>query len=603
MALITSARIRILLLSTLILPALMASPPLRGEDPRIVRALACMDSMQYDDAISQFELALQAHPKERGLRVKQAFAYFRLKKFKEAADALNREHELFPDDLNPLILLSFIQHASGQPDDALVTARTSQAKLDKILNSSSVKKLNAALRDLFPNAGLPAYLLGLEASKRQDSQAARSWFIRAQGLSYDATDCWLQSIYAEMEAGHWQEALKLCGTKGDISSAAGKIEVISAVARKTAVPPRKEIILKDFPSDVFMLKAIILNKLGRQEESRVSLEEAVAAEPFRPEPLKNLAIDDMRRSNFEKAAGMLTRVVKLSPLDFHARFLLEQAQSGRRIVNGLSESIFFREFTKARGPRFIYVLEGQPNDVAVAANGIALQYIQRGLLVDAANHLRTFIEIYTGSPTIYYNLGQLSNTLSRFAEALACGAKTVALKNDSAEGHDLMGNVYFKIEDYENAARSYEKALALNTRDPLSFYNLACAYHKLGDDMRAEKNWLEAIRQEDAAAAAPLQGDAATLEHSLTVKVEPVSALSCQYLGLLYAGQGKTGQAIEYFEKAIAYNPNALVPYMELGRLYNERNERDKAGEYFKKYLELGGDKSKITTLLKKIGG
>lgn len=551
-----------------------------------------MDSMLYDEAISQFELALQAHPKERGLRVKQAFAYSRLKKYKEAVGVLDRERELFPDDLNPLILLSFIQHASGKPGDALMTARTVQAKLDKIVNSSNAKKLDARLRGLFPNAGLPAYLLGLEASKKQDSQAARSWFLRAQGLSYDATDCWLQSICAEIEAGHWPEALRLCGTKGDISPAEGE----------APVPPRDKIIVTDIPSDVFMLKAIILAQLGRQEESRLFLEEAVAAEPFRPETLKNMAIDDMRRSGFEKAVRLLMRVVKLSPLDLQARFLLEQARAGRRIVDGSSASVLSREFMKARGPRFGYVLEGQPNDVAAVANGYALQYIQLGLLVDAANQLRAFTEIYADSPTIYYNLGQLSNTLGRFAEALACGARTIALKNDSAEAHDLMGNVYFKIGDFQNAARSYEKALGLNTRDPLSFYNLACAYHELGDDMRAEKNWLEAIRQENAAAGAPLQADAAALKHSLTVKVEPVSAPSCQYLGLLYAGQRKTGQAIEYFEKAIAYNPNALVPYLELGRLYNERNERDKAGEYFKKYLELGGDKSKVTVLSKKSG-
>lgn len=81
-----------------------------------------------------------------------------------------------------------------------------------------------------------------------------------------------------------------------------------------------------------------------------------------------------------------------------------------------------------------------------------------------------------------------------------------------------------------------------------------------------------------------------------------MSAPSCQYLGLLYAGQGKAGQAIEYFEKAIAYNPNALVPYLELGRIYNERNEGDKAKEYFRKYLELGGDKSKVTALSKRSG-
>jgi len=579
MSFITSARLRVLLLPAAILSGFIAPPPLNGEDPRIARALACMDYMLYDEAISQFELALQTHPMERGLRVKQAFAYFRLSKYEEAVGVLNREHGLFPDDLNPLILLGFIQHASGHPDDALMTARAVQAKLDKIANMSNLKKVNASLRGLFPNAGLPAYLLGLEASKKRDSQAARSWFLRAQDLSYDARDCWLQSICAEMEAGHWPEALKLCGT-----------------------PPKSKIIVMDLPSDVFMLEAIILAQLGRREESRVSLEAAVAAEPFRTDLLKNLAIDDMRRTDFEKAARVLTRVVKLSPLDFQARFLLEQASARRHIVNGSSASAFSREFMKARGPRFLFVLEGRPNDVVAVANEYALKYIRLGLLGDAANQLRAFTEIYADSPTIYYNLGQLNNTLGRFAEALACGARTIALKNDSAEAHDLMGNVYFKIGDFENAVRSYEKALGLSTRDPLSYYNLACAYHELGDDMRAERNWLEAIRQENAAAGTLLQADTAALEHSLTVKVEPVSAPSCQYLGFLYSGQGKTGQAIEYFERTIVYNPNALVPYLELGRLYNERNERDKAGEYLKKYLELGGDKSKVTALLKKSG-
>jgi tetratricopeptide (TPR) repeat protein len=589
MSFVASVVARVLILSMAVLPAFPGPPSFAAEDRRMARALNCMDFMLYDEAISLFDQILEKNPAERGLRVKRAYACFRLNKYEEAVSALNREHELFPDDLKPLILLCFVQHAAGQFDNAGITARAVQAKLDKIQNMSNRKKVDAALRDLFPNAGLPAYLLGLEASRKRDSRTARSWFLRAQALGYDGTDCWLQAIDAEMEAGNWSEALKLCGTKGDISSAGQE-------------KGKPKSIVADMPADVLMLKAISLAQLGRQDEYRASLEEAVAAEPFRTDLLKNVAIDDMRRADFEKAARVLTKVLKLTPLDFQARFLLEQAQARRRLADVSAASAFSRDFMKARGPRLLYVLEGRPYDAAAAANGYALNFIQRGLLVDAARHLRAFTEIYANSPTIYYDLGQLDNTLGLFAEALACGAKAVELKNDYTEAYDLMGNVYFKVGDFENAVCSYESSLRLNSRDPLSFFNLACAFHELGADADAEKNWLEAVRLENAAPAAdaPSRVNPDALEHSLTIKVDPVSAPSCQYLGFLYAGQGKTRQAIEYFEKAIAFNPDGLVPYLEIGRIYLEQNERRLAEERFRTYLELGGDRRKVEALRKK---
>ena len=133
-----------------------------------------------------------------------------------------------------------------------------------------------------------------------------------------------------------------------------------------------------------------------------------------------------------------------------------------------------------------------------------------------------------------------------------------------------MGNVYFKVGDFENAVRSYESAVRLDTRDPLGFFNLACAFHELGDDANAEKNWLEALRLEKVAPAdgAPTMAAAGALDHSLTVKVEPVLAPCCEYLGFLYVRQGKTPQAIAYFEKAIAFSREGLVPYLEIGKLY-----------------------------------
>jgi len=571
----------------LFLVALGGVTSLAGEDQRLARAQKCMDFMLYDEAISLFDQILEKNPAERGLRVKQAYAYFRLNNYDKATAALNREREAFPDDLQPLVLLSFVQYAAGREDEAVRTARTAQDALDAILNSPDRKKAEATKRSLSLNAGLPSYILGLAEKKKLDAVSARSWFARAMALQYVETDCWTQAIDAAIEARSWTLALRLC-------DAGGVVPTESAAPQPAAAAP--------VPADVLTLKAIILAQLGRREECRAALEAAVAAEPFRADVLKNLALDDIRRSDFEGAVRLLTRVKKMMPMDFQARFLLEQAQAHRRLADGSAASGYSRDFMKARGPRFRYVLAGRPGEAVAMANNYALNLIQRGLLADAARHLRMFSEIYENSPTIYYDLGQLDNTQGLFAEALACGVKAVEMKNEYTDAYDLMGNVYFKVGDFENAVRSYDNAVRLNTRDPLSFFNLGCALHELGDDANAEKNWQEAVRLENVAAAggAPSRADPDALEHSLLVHVEPVSAPSCQYLGLLYAGRGKTAQAIEYLEKAIAFNPNSLIPYLEIGRLYLEQNERRLAEQHFKTYLELGGDENKVKALRKK---
>ncbi len=575
MAICTSPCARILVLSTAIITAVVGPWALRAQDDQITRAMAFMDYMFYNEAVALFEQVLEKRPAERGIRVNQAFACFRLKKYEEAAGLLGREHEMFPGDLRPLILLSLIQDAMGRPEEAVATARAVQTELDGLLKSPRRKKVESVFRDLSPNAGLPAYILGLDASRRQAARSARSWFFRAQALGYDPMDCQLQAIDAEMRSGNWNEALKLTSGPG----------------------PRDGVIMGSVVSaDLLVLKAIILEQLGRRDECRDSLEEGLGAEPFRTDILTNLAILDLQCAQFEEAARTLTKVIKLTPLDFRARYFLEQAQVRRRLPEGSSTEVFSRDFLKARGPRFVYVLNGCPEDAVSAAQTTAVDFIKRGLLADAALHLRMFTDIYQGSPSVYYNLGQLDNSLGLLAEALACGAKALGLRPDYRDAYDLMGNAYLKVGDFANAVHSYKSAVRLDPRDPMGFFNLACAFHASGDDASAEKNWLESLRLEKIApeAGASARAAAGALDHSLTVKVEPVSAPCCEYLGLLYARQGKTMEAIDYFDKAISFNPGRLIPYLEIGKLHRTLNNLDKAREYFEKYLALGGDKSNI---------
>jgi tetratricopeptide (TPR) repeat protein len=146
------------------------------------------------------------------------------------------------------------------------------------------------------------------------------------------------------------------------------------------------------------------------------------------------------------------------------------------------------------------------------------------------------------------------------------------------------------------------QAVRLDTKDPLSYFNLGCAYNELGDLANAEKNWLESVRLENAPAAVSDAAAAGTddLKIAIKVKVDPISTPACQSLAYLYSKQGKRESALVYFKKAVELNPKIPIPYFEIGKLYFERNEAGKAQEYFKKYLSLGGDEAKVKALAKK---
>ncbi len=571
-------------------------------DPQVKRALQCMDLMRYEEAVSLFDQALAKDPAEPGLRTKQAYAYYRMGRPEKAFEALKKEFEYHPDDLNALILLSFVQFKAERSDDAEKTARLFQDTLTKIGKKLSRDKLDATMRGLFPNAGVPAYILALLAIERQDAKSARSWLIQAQMMSYFPTDCWIQAVGAEMDQKNWPEALRLCQSQGDITFPEESTPSPSRPLKAGIRPSDKNKIQLTTTAEVYLLMGMIFEEQGRPEEAMECLKRAAALKPFDPDVLRNLAIVRINRNEIDEAARLFQRVVKLDPEDFQSRLLLDQVQKKRRRPDDAARVVLSKDFLKEREVRFRYVFESDPDEIANYVNVNAVQLIQEGLILDATRWLRMFVEIYENCPEIHYNLGQLYNIQGLNPEAVRFGLKAIELKQDYRDAYDLVGNVCFKMGDFENSVRLYEQAVRLDLKDPLGYFNLGCAYSELGDSANAEKNWLEAVRLENAPTAAVHTADEKTdpLKIAVRVKVEPISSPACQSLAYLYSKQGKKAKALAYFKKAIEFNPRAPLPYFEIGKLYFEQDETDKSQEYFKRYLSLGGDEAKVNKIVKK---
>jgi tetratricopeptide (TPR) repeat protein len=70
----------------------------------------------------------------------------------------------------------------------------------------------------------------------------------------------------------------------------------------------------------------------------------------------------------------------------------------------------------------------------------------------------------------------------------------------------------------------------------------------------------------------------------------------------MYVNQEKWDKALEQFQMALELDADRAELHLELGRVYLEKNDIEKAKKHFEKYLYLGGEKDKdVQQLLEKI--
>ena len=131
------------------------------------------------------------------------------------------------------------------------------------------------------------------------------------------------------------------------------------------------------------------------------------------------------------------------------------------------------------------------------------------------------------------------------------------------------GKVLFDEEKYDQAIKSFDKALAINSSHVLSNYYKSLSLCKLGKHDQALDN--------------------------LNIVAENTDNFLIQQqvyliLGYIYSTKNNISLAIEYFEKVIGTGLDASPAYNALAALYHKKGDIKKAIENAKKSLELKGD-------------
>ncbi len=146
--------------------------------------------------------------------------------------------------------------------------------------------------------------------------------------------------------------------------------------------------------------------------------------------------------------------------------------------------------------------------------------------------------------------------------AISLFSKIVGADPKDFEAWTELGTVYFKTEKYDDASRSYRKALEEKPGYILALLNL-------GKVELSQKN-----------------NDAAIEMLTKALDADPKSAPANYFLGEAYLQVKKGSKAVGYFNEALKLDPNGMADaHLRLGALYRGAGLKDKAIAEYQQFL------------------
>jgi len=201
------------------------------------------------------------------------------------------------------------------------------------------------------------------------------------------------------------------------------------------------------------------------------------------------------------------------------------------------------------------------SDKAIALTYIGMIYDDRG---DYQKAIETFVRALKYKPkdsTILKNLALAYRHKKDYPNALSTMEKAIDIDENNPDLLILKGNILFDMGRFPDAVKSYTKALDIAPNNPQALYNTALTFLKTGDE-------LSAVEYFKKAASADPSGNIAKLAYSR--------------LGAFYTGRRDYAMAEKYLTMAIQLDPNEPVNHYNLGIVYMQRQQYEKALAEFK---------------------
>ena len=181
-------------------------------------------------------------------------------------------------------------------------------------------------------------------------------------------------------------------------------------------------------------------------------------------------------------------------------------------------------------------------------------------------------------------------TDENYAQAIKCFKQAAALSpqsDNSSSAYDYLGQSYVKLEDTDNAIKTYKEAIRLYPTDDTFYTALGDLY--MGEDMLDEATAAYeksvAINPNDAESQYSLgqcylqsgELDKAKDKFKEVVRISPTSGSGYYGLGQVARADGDLNEAVSLLTRAQSVDQDFELAYLELGYAYADLGEFNKA--------------------------
>jgi tetratricopeptide (TPR) repeat protein len=571
--------------------------PTYSNEDFLKKAQKSMDLMDYEQAIFYYEQALTENPSTLEIRPNLGFCYFRNGKYEDAVRVCQDEIAHFPRSLKARILLSYVFFNQGQSEEMVAACQSYHNTLEQYIQDEGKKvgkeykvkrgshwKLPKENFDILrkkilgrhSNMGLPYFILSVHHKKNLAFDKASFNIQRAMLWGYDPIDCYAQLIDIELTQKKWERAIQKAR---NAQSAVGSC------------------------AEFYFLMGYSHYQIGHMDRAEASFLNAFELKPYVAETQKNLAKVHFAKGNFYEAQKRLKQILKIWPLDYNMRFLLEQASKSQQTTKPTQKPKLTKNMFVRPSLKYKYTFKTDVNFVTNLINSAAMTLLKSGRLDEAILMTESFLDIYEEVPELNYNLGHFYNMKNDLDNALKYAWIAADLQRDFKDAYDLIGNIFFKSEDFDSSIKAYNKVIAIDPKDAMSHYNMGCVYIAKGDTIKAEESWLNAIRFERSTRTTnrdKVSDD--ELSFSLVVVGRRVTFKSHSALGQLYKNQEMWEKSLEQFHLALELEPNRSDLHYEIGKIHIERDNISEAIKSLEKYVYFGGSKEQeVREILKQL--
>jgi superkiller protein 3 len=229
--------------------------------------------------------------------------------------------------------------------------------------------------------------------------------------------------------------------------------------------------------------------------------------------------------------------------------------------------------------RFNEVIESDASDrdKAIALTYLGMISHDRGKHQEAIDYYTRALNYDGDNAEIHRNLALTYRHTKNYERAIESAHTAISLRGDDVNALLLLGNIYFEMNRYEDAAKQYSRALAIAPGNASAQYNLGAAMMKLGDELAA----LEYFKKAGA-----------------SDKIGEIAHKAYTRLGVAYTERGVFDLAEQYLKLAVSLRPQDPVSHYNLGIAFLRQNKKDEAlREFLLSEEKGGGDQAMLESL------